>query len=87
MEDDERLVKIRDLKPGDMVDLQGDPYADPNHEAIELEYELMSVYEVVEETPGCFLVTCNNFDFGCGFPPDHKVLVVGHDTDCDEVQL
>ena len=85
MEDNDRLAKIRDLKPGDMVDLEGDPFADPNHDEIQLQYEYIVVDHVREETPGCWLLEGGNVDFLCGFPPDHEVVVGGHNTDYEEV--
>ena len=79
-----RLVKIRDLKPGDMVDLAGDEFADAYHENMVLEYQFAVVDEVEEETPTCFVL--HSEASTCGFPPDHVVAVGGHDKDYDEME-
>jgi hypothetical protein len=64
---------VRDLKPGDMVDLQNDPYADPRGDHIEYEFELAVVAELTYEGSGCIVVEFN--ESTVGFPPDHQVRV------------
>lgn len=66
-------MKVRDLKPGMLLNLEGDPYADPDHDNVYLEYEFQVVVTVEEETPECVVVYCENFT--CAFPPDHDVEV------------
>jgi len=66
-------IKVKDLKPGDAVDLEGDPYADPNHDHIEYECEFQAVAEVVQETPECTVVYFDNC--ACGFPTNHELTV------------
>lgn len=51
------LKKVRDLQPGDMVDLEDDPFHENDYL---VEYEYGVVDEVKEENPGCFLVTFTN---------------------------
>lgn len=64
--------KISELEPGDLVDLQGDRYAD-NGNHPEFEFEYCEVGELVVENTNCVLV---HFDkISCGFPPDHFVEV------------
>lgn len=68
-----KLVRVRDLKQGDRVDLEGDPYADPQSDkpGLQCEYQVVDCIEV--ETPAC---TCVYFeDFTCAFPSDHQVKV------------
>ena len=68
------LKKVREFKPGDLVDLENDPYHadDPN-----VEFEYGRVSSVVQETPTCFLVNFNNF--GCAaYPPDQEFEVDGN---------
>ena len=64
--------RAADLQPGDLVDLEGDNFAD-NGEHPEFEFELQEVAELDRETPGCLAVYFSNF--ACGFPPDHLLEV------------
>lgn len=76
--------RVQDLQEGDMVDLEGDPYADPEGEEPDCDdcasrrdsykYEFEEVMGVEQETPDCVRV-----DFimdSIGFPTDHQVFVV-----------
>lgn len=66
---------VSELKPGDLVDLQGDKYADPNNDHPELEFELQVVDAVERETDTCIAIWFDDFDC-VGFPPDHVVQVL-----------
>ena len=44
-----RMVKVEDLKFEDMVDLQGDAYADPDSDDIFFLYEMQVVHEISDE--------------------------------------
>lgn len=69
-------VKVEDLLPGTFVDLEGDPYADPDKDNPVFPYELERVHEVSLETPECVLVY---FDFDAvGFPLGHELTTVYH---------
>lgn len=76
-------TKIRDLRPGDLVDLEADPYADPHHDDPALLCELVMVACVERETEDCWLVGFEGRD-PCGFPPDHEIEVDSHDDRYDE---
>ena len=65
---------ICELQPGDMVDLEGDTYADPKHDHVAFEFEYQTVETVERETPDCVAVWFEGFDC-VGFPPDHRVIV------------
>lgn len=70
------LKRVDALEPGDLVDLEGDRYADaPDSESdnSEFEFEFQVVIDVVRETPDCMRV---DFESGSsfGFPPSHEVL-------------
>lgn len=71
------MVAVADLQPGDMLDLQDDPYADkteadaPNP----FEFELAVVEATERETADCIVVYSDLIN--CGFPPDHTVKVMG----------
>ena len=73
---------VETLRPGDLVDLEGDPYADPlaDHP---YDTEHLTVADIVRETPYCYVV---HFEGGpsVGFPPDHTLPVGDHDERYDE---
>lgn len=75
-------IRICDLRPGDLVDLQGDKFADPNGTNPRFDCEYACVHEIKKETIACI---CVYFD-GCafGFPPNHIVKVGGHLPGYDE---
>lgn len=70
---DNPTKKVSELVPGDLVDLENDPHADPNGEHPEFEFEFATVGEIVKETAECTVVYFDNFT--CGFPPDHVVKI------------
>lgn len=59
---------------GDMIDLEGDPYADPNHDNSLLECELIEVDAVEDEGGGCIAIYFDGFD-AVGFPRNHLLTV------------
>jgi hypothetical protein len=64
-------IKVSDLQVGDMVDLQGDRFADPMHSHIEYECEYAMVQDLERETPECI---CVYFDSNAvGFPLNHEL--------------
>lgn len=68
------MIKVSDLKEGDLVDLEGDPYADPKSQRAVLKYMLAEVQSVEREALDCI---CVYFDFDAvGFSSDHLVRVV-----------
>jgi hypothetical protein len=74
-------VKVQDLREGDMVDLEGDPYADAETDCEDCQtihdmfaYEFSIVFSVEQETPECVAV---GFDHDVvGFPTNHTLFVV-----------
>ena len=82
MPDETPSVETRraaDLKPGDMIDLEGDKFADPNRDHVAFQCEYGVVAEVDRETPECVAVYVDGVD-SFGFPPDHLIRWVGHDS-------
>lgn len=73
-----RLIKVSEVKVGDMLDLEGDPHADPGRDNIMLEHELATVLEIDHEGTGCTVLYCDGIS--CGFPPDHMVKLYFRDT-------
>lgn len=78
-EDTPAMVAVRDLHPGDKLDLQNDPVADPQGDNVALEFEFVTVAGVEQETADCIRV--DGADFSCGFGPDHLVKVDGFNGD------
>lgn len=66
--------KISELVPGDLVDLERDPFADPEGEHIQFQSEYAVVASVDIETPQCTAIEFEGFD-QVGFPPDHRVKI------------
>jgi hypothetical protein len=68
-----------ELRPGDLVDLEGDPFADPDRANVSLASEFQRVATVDRETPNCVAVGFEGFD-AVGFPAGHHVRVVDCQT-------
>ena len=67
-------MQAQHLTPGMLVDLEGDPYADPDHNNPGLQYEYAVIQHVEPETAECVAVY---FDFDVvGFPLAHDVKVI-----------
>lgn len=79
----EHMTLVGMLRVGDLVDLAGDPFADPNSDDISLDCEYAVVCEINREADDCIAVGFEGFDV-IGFPPDHIVWVGGHDSGYDE---
>lgn len=73
---------VKQLKIGDLVDLQNDEFADPVGFALPdspsdtcqnngWESEYATVREIEKETDTCILIYFDNFS--CGFPPQHLI--------------
>lgn len=62
------MKKVRDLQPGDMIDLEGDP-AHADDPVVEFEYGV--VQEVVRETDTCFVVHFDNVG-SAAYDPDKE---------------
>ena len=65
-------TKVRDLQPGDKVDMEGDPFH--RDEAL-VEFEYGVVEEVIHETPNCFVVVFENIT-AAAYSPDKEFDVV-----------
>lgn len=72
-----KLVPVEKLKVGDLIDLAGDPYADPKGNNPTFEFEYVNVGDLYgesageQETPKCYRL---DYDGGsCGFPTGHRV--------------
>jgi hypothetical protein len=69
---------VSDLKPGDMIDLQGDVIADPYRNDMRFEFEYALVGAIIVETPTCTVLCLDGIDH-YGFHPCHLVRYAGHD--------
>jgi hypothetical protein len=74
-------VPVTELRVGDLIDLEGDPYADRGHgdpgHHCPFQDELVEVGDIDGqapgelETPGCYRL---DYEGGaCGFPPGHLI--------------
>lgn len=64
----------REVKAGDLLNLEGDPYADPKRDNALFECEYVEVAFVEQETPECVLMGIEGFDW-VGFPTEHPLKV------------
>jgi hypothetical protein len=71
---------VENLIPGDMVDLEGDKFADPNGDSPIFDCELCIVARSELETPGCIRVDFEGLN-SVGFPPGHRVKIGGFDSE------
>ena len=71
----QRWVLVRHLRPGDLVDLEGDAHADPVRRNPILPFEGLVVVHVTRETPDCIAVHFEGFDV-VGFPAHHRVRLM-----------
>lgn len=74
--------KVRDLRVGDRVDLEGDEIAD-NGEHPEFQFEFQTVLTLEREGEDCIVVGFES-GFTCGFPPDHMIDVDGEQVRDEE---
>lgn len=74
------MLRADQVKSGDMVDLEGDSYADLHKDHTWYPYELALVIDTDQETDTC---VCIYFEGATvGFPPDH-ILKVKRDEDAE----
>lgn len=74
--DSETIKEIRNVEPGDALDLYGDIFADPTYEdANPLQFEYIPVLNKERETADCIRLDFDGYD-SVGFPPDHRVVTV-----------
>jgi hypothetical protein len=66
---------VSDVTPNDVIDLEGDKYADPDGADPIFRFVYAVVGEVEQESPGVLLLHTNHGTFA--FPPNHEVTVVG----------
>jgi hypothetical protein len=66
--------QVRNLSEFDVIDLEGDEYADPDREDPLFGFEYQTVIGVEQETVNCVRVDTDHDSYG--FPPNHKIPVV-----------
>jgi hypothetical protein len=66
-----------DVLVGDVLDLEGDPFADPNRDNPSLQCEYQTVIEVESETPYCVRLAFDGL--AVGFPYGHHLRYVRHE--------
>lgn len=67
------LVMAKNIRVGDQLDLEGDEYADTDHDNPLLEFEYAIVEEVELETPQCVAIVTSQGWFA--FPAEHELKV------------
>lgn len=72
------MTRAKNVKVGDLVDLEGDEYADPGNDQPYLQDQYVEVIEVEQETPECVLIAFEGYGL-VGFPTLHKLNVVDQD--------
>ena len=72
------LVPVPMLRTGDVVDLEGDAYADPERRHICFQFEGAVVIAVERESAACVAVTFEGFDT-VGFPTGHLRRSLGRE--------
>jgi hypothetical protein len=72
------MIRAKDVREGDRLDLEGDQFADPNGNGLTatghyeaFEFELAVVNEITWEGPDCVVLHTSQGDYG--FPPDHEI--------------
>ena len=75
-------IPAHQIQPGDLIDLEGDPFADPRRDNCFLRCELALAMEVEQETPECVAIGFEGFDV-VGFPTNHMLNVKGHEPCSD----
>lgn len=73
---------VCDLMPGDVIDLEGDAYADPKRDNVRFETENVTVAGVIPETDECWCLMVEGVDW-FGMPPDHMVEWIGNAGECE----
>ena len=68
------LIAVEQLREGDVIDLHGDAYADPDADTPGLEFEYAYVDAVEPETSTCVLVHTDAGSFG--LPTGHQVALI-----------
>lgn len=71
-------VRADRIKEGDLLDLEGDLYADPEWNTDNLTYEFQEVFEIERERDDCIVLHTSYGSFG--FPPDHLIEVSPEET-------
>lgn len=69
-----QMTKASQIVPGDILDLEGDPYADDPNDEMQFpnQYQYAVVEAVEQETDYCVVIyTVENGNFAC--PPSHRL--------------
>jgi hypothetical protein len=69
-------MRVDEIRVSDMVDLEGDRYADPHAGTPDSswQFEYGAVVDIERETPTCIRLDFHNSE-SVGFPPDHVLKV------------
>ena len=78
-----RAIKVEEVQVGDILDLEGVPYLDPDDQYWEFLYGV--VCGVERETPDCIRLDFEETD-SIGLPPDLEVRLVGHSIEYEGIE-
>jgi hypothetical protein len=70
-----KTIRAAELRIGDMIDLSGDAYADPEGTSTYFECEYATVEGIDHETAECVAISIEGVDM-FGFPVDHPVRLM-----------
>jgi hypothetical protein len=72
-------LPVGEVRPGQLVDLEEDPFADPLREHRRYEWELIEVIAIEQETADCIRLDFD--DDSIGFPAAHALKVLDQRTE------
>jgi hypothetical protein len=75
-------VPILDVRTGDLIDLEADPYADPRHDDEDFADHLVTVLGTQAHADGSVTVRFTD-ERSFTFPDGHELSGWGHDDDLD----
>jgi len=80
LQPDEIAVQVKDLREGDLVDLEGDEFFGDN---VSVVFEYGEVAEIIRETDSCIVVGFEGIGTA-GYAPDHVMIMKRRVVDTDE---
>lgn len=73
-----KLISVTEVQPGDLLDLEHDPYADTEKTHASVSFLYAEVVGSEQETPDCVRIDFEGLD-SFGFPTSHEVYLCQRD--------